>query len=113
MPKYVMKKVKDMSTKVDCNEELILNDTKGSTLEVYNNDVNTNDITAIVDNNYNDNNNNDTAYEDGANEVDGTTYKDGSGTNVTHEERAIYPPTPTTNNPPENNEPNDMVDTNT
>ena len=103
MPQYVIKKVEDMSTKGDCDEELILTDTNGSTLEVYDDDVNTHDIIAGVDNNYNDNNNNYTAYEDGVNEVDGTTYEDGFGTNVTNEERAIYPPTPTTNNTPDNN----------
>ena len=56
-----------------------------STLEVYDNDVNTHDVTAGVDKNYNNYNSNDEAYEDGANdEEDNATYEYGAGANTTH-----------------------------
>ena len=56
MTKSVIKQVEDMSIKEGHDEDPIFTDRNGSTLEVYNNDVNTHDITTGVDNNYNSNN---------------------------------------------------------
>ena len=67
MPQSVIKKVEDMAIKEDCDEELIFSERYWSTLEVYDDDVNTHDVTTGVDNNYNNNNNNDAVYEDDAN----------------------------------------------
>ena len=42
-----------MAIKEDCNEYIIFTDRNVSTLELYNGDVNTHDVTAGVDNNHN------------------------------------------------------------
>ena len=75
MPQSVIKKVEDMAIKEDCDEDLIFSERNWSTLEVYNNDFNTHDVTTAVDNSYNNNNNNGAVYEDDANDKEyGTTY---------------------------------------
>ena len=90
-----------MAIKEDCDEELIFSERYWSTLEVYDDDVNTHDVTTGVDNNYNNNNNNDAVYEDDANdEEDGTNYEYGSYIDVTHEYITNYPPTTNTENTP-------------
>ena len=49
----VINKVEDISIKEDRDEYLIFLDKNDITLEVYNYDVNTHDVTAGVDKNYN------------------------------------------------------------
>ena len=63
MPQYVIKQGEDMVIKEDRDEDLIFADIKGRSLEVYNNDVNTHDVTTGVDNKYNNYNSNETPYE--------------------------------------------------
>ena len=63
MPQSVINQLEDMEIKEDWNEDLILTARNGSTFEVYIDDVNTNDVTTGVDNNYNNYNSNGTAYE--------------------------------------------------
>ena len=80
---FVINQVEDMSIKEDCDEYIIFAEINRSTLEVYNDDVNTDDVTAGVDNNYNNYNNNNTAYEDGSNNEEhgheyGTIYTENS-----------------------------------
>ena len=70
----------------------------GTTLEVYNDHVNTNDVTAGVDNNYNNYNIDNTAYEDGTNN------KGWHQRQSKQKKGARYPPTPNTNNPLKNYE---------
>ena len=67
MPQYVINQVEDMAIKEDRDEDLIFLDRNDITLEVYNYYVNTHNVTAGVDNNYNNYNIKETAYEDGAN----------------------------------------------
>ena len=58
-----------------------------------------------MENKYNNHNKNNAAYVNWANNKEyGATYVDGTGTNTTHENSARYPPTPATNNTPENYE---------
>ena len=49
------------------NKDLIFTDRNGRTLEVYEYDRNTNNVTAVVDNNYNSYNSKNSAYEYGVN----------------------------------------------
>ena len=63
MPQAVIKQVEDMVIKEDCDEDLIFTDRNGITLEVYDNDVNKNDVITGVNNNYNNYNSNGVAYE--------------------------------------------------
>ena len=65
-----------------------------------------------MDNNYNHYKNNKSAYEEGTNEEYWSTYEDGVNANATHEDVSGYPPTPATNNLPENNESNKTMDNN-
>ena len=96
MPKYVIKQVEDTFIKEYYDKYLIFTDRNGRTLEVCNDDVNTNDSTSGVDNNYNNYNSNNTTYEGGTNKKEyGTTYKYGTGANTTHEDGTDY-----TKNPP-------------
>ena len=62
MPQSVINKVGYMAIKEYRDADLIFADINGGTLEVYNDDVNTYDVTAWVDNNYNNYNSNNTAY---------------------------------------------------
>ena len=62
MPQYVIKQVEDMAMKGNRNEDLIFTDRNGITLEVYNDDFNTHNVTSGVYNKYNNYNSNDTAY---------------------------------------------------
>ena len=66
MPQSMVKQVEYMAIKEDRDRDLILAYRKGSTLELYSNDVNTHDITAEVDdhNNYS---SNDSVYENSSN----------------------------------------------
>ena len=101
MTQSVIKKVEDMAIKEDCDEDLIFSERNWSNLEVYNNDVNTHDVTTAVDNSYNNNNNNDAVYEDDANDKEyGTTYEYGYYVSATHEYITNYTPTPNTDNTP-------------
>ena len=101
-----------MTTKKDYDEDLIFTDRNGSTLEVYNDYLNTHDVTTGVDNNHNNYNSNDTAYKYGTNnKEEGKTYEDGSGANTTHKDGARYTYTPATDNPPDNYE-HDTMDKN-
>ena len=93
MPQYVVKQVADIYTKEYRNKDLIFTERNESTLEVYDNNASTHDVTAEVDNKYNHYKSNEKSYEDGSNnEEDGATYEDGTR----------YPATPTTKNNPEN-----------
>ena len=67
MPQSLINQVGDMSIKEYYDEDIILIDRSGVTFEVYNYDVNTNDFTSRVDNNYNSYNCNNIAYEDSDN----------------------------------------------
>ena len=51
-----------MAIKEDWDEDIIFTDRNGSTLEVYNGGVNTHDVTAGVDKNYNNYNGSNEAY---------------------------------------------------
>lgn len=74
-----------MAIKENINEDLIFADRNGSTLEVYNDDFSTHDLTVEVDNNYNNYNSNNTAYKDSTNnEEDSATYEDSASANTTH-----------------------------
>ena len=68
MIQSMIKQVEDISTKESHNKYIIFTDRNRSTLELYNNDVNTHDVTAGVDNNHNKYNINNIYDEDGAND---------------------------------------------
>ena len=110
MPQSVIKQVEYKVIKKYWYEDLIFTDRNGRTLEVYNYVINTHDATTGVDNNYNICNRNNSDYEDGANDEEyGPTYKYESVANATHEYGSRCPPTPATNNTPDNYE-QEMMD---
>ena len=61
MPQSMINQVEDMSIKEDRDEDLIFTKRNRSTLELYDNDFNTHDVTARVYNNYNNYNSNNAA----------------------------------------------------
>ena len=67
MPQSMIKQREDRSIKEGHNEDPILINRNGKTLEVYEYDSNTHAVTTGLDNNYNKYNSNNVAYEDGAN----------------------------------------------
>ena len=84
MPKSVQNQVEDTTIKEYYHEHIIFTNRNRIILEFYKDGVNTHDITAVLDNNYNNYNSNDIDYEDvDNNEEESASYKYDNGANTT------------------------------